>query len=168
MVRFVIRQHLKRSTTLVGRTTLPEFYERGELSPGYHKAGWGEFVQRFGHTGHRLKLIAGMTGAMNSLRQAGCPAVYIDESFVTGKIHPQDYDGCWDETGVDRGLLDPVLPDFNYERGAQKLKYMGKFFPAHYPARPDGIPYKDFFQIDRMGAPKGIVEIDLGELNDQG
>lgn len=65
-------------------------------------------------------------------------------------------------------LLDPVLLDFNYERGAQKLKCVGEFFPAHYPARPDGMPYRDFFQMDRTGVPKGTVEIDPGELNDQG
>lgn len=147
---------------------LPGFDERGKLPPGYHKAGWGEFVQRFGRTRHRLDLIAGMTGAINNLRRAGCRTVYIDGSFVTDKLHPRDYDGCWDETGVDMHLLDPVLLDFNYERTAQKLKYMGEFFPAHYPARPDGMPYKDFFQIDRMGVPKGIVEINPGELNDQG
>lgn len=48
------------------------------------------------------------------------------------------------------------------------MKYMGEFFPAHYPARPDGMPYRDFFQIDRTGVPKGIAEIDPGEPNDQG
>ena len=147
---------------------MPGFDRRGELPPGYRKAGWGEFVQRFGHARHRLKLIAGMTGAINSLRQAGCPAAYIDGSFVTVKLHPRDYDVRWDEAGVDVDLLDPVPPDFNYERGAQKLKYVGEFFPAHYPARPDGMPYRDFFQVDRTGVPKGTAEIDPGELNDQG
>ena len=146
---------------------LPAFDERGNLPPGLHRAGWTESVQRFGYAEHRPALIAGMAGALASLGRAGCPAVYIDGSFVTAKRHPADYDGCWDDTGVNTGLLDPAPPNLGCQRRAQKAKHRGEPFPAGLPAGPDGPPYKEFFQLDRGGEYKGIVEIDPGDLNDQ-
>ncbi len=146
---------------------LPAFDEGGNLPPGLHRAGWTEFVQRFGYTEHRLALIAGMAGALASLGRAGRPAVYIDGSFVAAKRRPADYDGCRDDTGVNTGLPDPALLNFGYQRRAQKAKYRGELFPASLPARPDGLPYKEFFQPDRDGECKGIAEIDPGDLNDQ-
>ena len=148
------------------RVMLPEFDERGNLPPGSHRAGWAEFVRRFGRTDHRLDLIDGMAGALESLGRAGCSAVYIDGSFVTAKIDPGDYDGCWDEAGVDASLLDPVLLNLGDKRRAQKTKYGGELFPANLPALPSGVTFKRFFQTDRDGASKGIVEIDPGDLDD--
>lgn len=146
---------------------LPAFDEGGNLPPGLHRAGWTEFVQRLGYTEHRLALIAGMAGALASLGMAGCPAVHIVGIFVAAKRRPAGYGGRWGGTGVDTGLLDPVLPSFRCQRRAQKAKYRGELFPASLPARPDGLPYKEFFQLDRDGECKGIVEIDPGDLNDQ-
>lgn len=144
---------------------LPAFDERGNLPPGLHRAGRAEFVQRFGYTDHRMALIDGMAGAIGSLGRAGCRAVYVDGSFVTAKQNPEDYDGCWDDVGTSTDMLDPVLRNLGDKRRAQKAKYGGEFFPASYPARTDGLPYIKFFQMDREGASKGIVEIDPGDLN---
>lgn len=160
-------QRLTRAAILAKRFMLPAFDEGGNLPPGLHRAGWTEFVQRLGCAEHRLALIAGMAGALASLGRAGCPAVYIDGIFVAARRRPADYDGCWDDTGVNTGLLDPVLLNLRSQRRAQKAKYRGELFPASLPARPDGPPYKEFFQLDRDGEYKGIVEIDPGDLNDQ-
>jgi len=146
---------------------LPAFDKRGNLPPGLHRAGWSEFAQRFGCTEHRRALIAGMAEALASLGRAGCSAVYIDGSFVTTKQHPGDYDGCWDEAGVNLGLLDPVPLSFDDKRRSQKAKYGGELFPASRLATPEGETFKRFFQTDRDGASKGIVEIDPGDLDDQ-
>jgi membrane protease subunit (stomatin/prohibitin family) len=79
---------------------VPLFNNDGLLPPGIHFCNWEEFVVRFGTTQHRLNLIAGLRTAMVQLRSAGCSTVYIDGSFVTHKLIPEDFDACWDENEV--------------------------------------------------------------------
>jgi hypothetical protein len=141
---------------------IPAFNSDGNLPPGVHWATWQEFVARFGTTPHRQQLLKGLKSALDSLSKAGCQTVYIDGSFVTKKENPNDFDGCWDLTGVDPKLLDPILLLFDNKRVAQKVKYKGELFPASGTADRVGNTYLDFFQIDRDGNPKGIVAIDLG------
>ena len=76
---------------------------------------------------------------------------------------PNDYDVAWDPTGVDPDRLDPVLLDMTNSRGAMKAKYGGEFFPASAQAAP-GIRFRDFFQTDRDGIAKGVVEVDPGAM----
>jgi hypothetical protein len=64
---------------------------------------------------------------------------------------------------VDPNRLDPVLLDFSNGRAAMKAKYGGEFFPASAMAVA-GVLYRDFFQRDRNGVPKGVLQIDLGSL----
>ena len=87
----------------------------------------------------------------------------LDGSFVSVTMFPQDYDAAWEPVGVDPALLDPVLLDFSKKRAAMKLKYGGEFFPATAMAAV-GVLYRDFFQKDKNGVPKGIIQIDLGSL----
>jgi hypothetical protein len=137
----------------------------GNLPPGVHEATWGEILVRYGYTPHRLALLAGLKAALDALREAGCTRVYIDGSFVTTKLDPADFDGCWEAAGVDPNRLDPVLLDFTERRAAQKAKYGGELFPAHAPADPVGTRFVSFFQRDRATAePKGIISIDLESL----
>ena len=99
------------------------------------------------------------------MRRAGCQTVYLDGSFVTDKPVPGDYDGCWEETGVDPSVLDPILLTFDSGRATQKAKYGGELFLASTIADPQGRRFLDFFQIDKdTGAPKGILALDLGGL----
>jgi hypothetical protein len=141
---------------------IPAFNSDGNLPPGVHWATWQEFAARFGTTPHRQQLLKGLKSALDSLSKAGCQTVYIDGSFVTKKGNPNDFDGCWDLTGVDPSLLDPILLLLDDKRVAQKAKYKGELFPASWAADGVGNTYLDFFQIDRDGNPKGIVAIDLG------
>ena len=104
-----------------------------------------------------------------SLKDVGCGRVFMDGSFVTSKVNPEDYDGCWDRRGMDlRKLLkrDPALLDFRNKRLAQKLKYGGEMFPADLIEASSGTVFLEFFERDKdSGNQKGIVEIDLGELS---
>lgn len=143
---------------------IPAFTEDGCLPPGIHLAMWFEFALRYGTNDHRKRLLQGMRGALQNLKQAGCPGVFIDGSFVTSKAYPNDYDGCWDATGVDPTLLDPVLLDFTNERAAQKAKYGGELFVAQGVERASGRTWVEFFQFDQDDNPKGIVAIDLRSL----
>ncbi len=125
-------------------------------------ARWDEVAARFGENRHRQRLLTGLTAALANLKSAGCRAAYLDGSFVTVKVIPNDYDVCWDEYGVDPAALDPALLTFDAGRATQKAKYGGEFFPASHIANPGGFSFYEFFQIDKMtGQPKGIIGIDL-------
>ena len=107
----------------------------------------------------------GLKAALDNLKNSGCRSVYIDGSFVTSKELPNDYDGCWEETGVDAALLDPVLLTFDSGRATQKAKYMGELFPVSTVADASGLSFLEFFQTDKdTGRTKGIIGIDLGGL----
>ena len=66
--------------------------------------------------------MTGLRAALGNLKGAGCRTVYINGSFVTSKELPNDYDACWEETGVDPEALDPVLLTFDPGRAMQKDK----------------------------------------------
>lgn len=140
---------------------IPPFNSDGNLPPGVHWATWQDFANRFGTTPHRQQLLKRLKSALDSLSKAGCRTVYIDGSFVTEKENPNDFDGCWDVTGVDPYLLDPILLNFDNKRAAQKAKYWGEFFLAQDSADDAGRTFLEFFQTDRNGNLKGIVGIDL-------
>lgn len=131
------------------------------LPPGVHSAILKEVKDFFATTIYRRHLFSGFERAINSLRIADCKTVFLDGSFITEKPIPGDYDVCWDTTGVDINLLDPVFLNFSDNRKEQKKKYYGEFFPANNLA--DGTaPFIDFFQIDKFtGKQKGIIKIDL-------
>ena len=144
---------------------IPPFDERGNLPPGIHKADWDELETRFKDSARRVELLAGLREALVALRDAGCRIAYVDGSFVTAKEQPDDFDGCWDAMGVDAGRLDPVLLDFTHARTAQKERFGGELFPAIARADPESEAlFLDFFQRDRDGERKGIVQIDLEDL----
>ena len=140
----------------------------GDLPPGVYDVTWDELVGHFGYTPHRLVLLAGLKGALDILRQAGCERAYLDGSFVTGKVEPNDFDACWELAGVDFDLLDsldPVLLDWTNRRAAQKTRFGGELFIAESAADPWGTTYLEFFQHNRnTGEPKGILAIDLRGL----
>ena len=107
--------------------------------------------------------MAGLRAALESLKRAGCRTVYIDGSFVTDKEAPNDFDACWEETGVNLYALDPVLLIFDQTRESQKAKYMGELFPALTIADLEGTTYLEWLQMEKITRkPKGIVAIDLG------
>jgi len=134
------------------------------LPAGVHVAPWAEVCSRYGWTEHRLKLLSGLRQALMSLKKAGCKRVYLDGSFVTAKEHPGDFDGCWEEAGVDPRKLHPVLLKFEAKRAAQKAVFGGEMFPASAAADTLRSPFVRFFQTDKAtGDAKGIVRIDLTE-----
>ncbi len=141
---------------------IPAFNQRGLLPAGVHKTTFPEFVKRFGATAHRRKLLVGLHAALESLKSAGCRRVYIDGSFVTAKLRPNDFDGCWDIDGVDAEQIDPVWLNFDSGRAAQKAKFLGELFPGQMSEGATGLTFLEFFQTDkRSGDAKGIVVIDL-------
>ncbi len=143
---------------------IPPYEASGTLPPGVHWATWQEIVDTFGSTVHRKRLLGGLAAALKSLRTAGCKAVFLDGSFVTDKAEPEDFDGCWDPSGVDPNLLDPILLVFDTGRRTQKAKYRGELFPSSAEADAAGRTFVEFFQQDRDGNTKGIIGIDLQKV----
>ena len=135
----------------------------GYLPPGVHPATWQEVARRYSVNTHRIALLSGLHAAAKNLASAGCVELLLDGSFVSEKVVPSDYDGCWDPTNVDPSLMDPVLLDFSNGRLAMKRKYMGELFPSSSFAAPN-VVFRDFFMTDRNGVPKGVLLIDLRTL----
>jgi hypothetical protein len=141
---------------------IPPFDERGNLPPGIHKATWKELEDRFGVTPWRRFLLSGLREGLDCLKRAGCETAYLNGSFVSTKVAPADFDGCWEPFGVNLDALDPVLLDFSAGRQAQKERFGGELFPADMVVEPERIRILDFFQRERVsGRAKGIVEVDL-------
>ena len=131
------------------------------LPLGVHEATLDEVKVAFATNTHRQHLFDGLVRGCEALRVAGCPALFLDGSFLTDKPNPGDFDACWDPSGVDAAALDPVLLDFSDARRNQKLKYGGEFFPS--PALADGTrAFVDFFQVEKeTGLGKGVILIRL-------
>ena len=143
---------------------IPAFDERGNLPPGIHNATWTEIVTRYATSTRRRELLDGLLDALHSLKKAGCRTAYLDGSFVTSKVHPGDFDVCWESAGVILDRLDLELQDFSDIRAAQKARYGGELYPADWHAEP-GVPFLDYFQRERITMqPKGILAIDLTGL----
>jgi len=100
------------------------------LPPGIHQASLGDVAATFAINAWRRSLFNGLVDASGRLRLAGCPTIYLDGSYVSGKPTPGDFDACWDPSGVDPGKLDPVFLQFENERQAQKAAFRGEFFPS--------------------------------------
>lgn len=140
-----------------------KFLSNGNLEPGIHLMTLEDFKTQFGYNARRQQLISGLILGMDHLRDCGCQDVYVDGSFVTTKEVPGDFDACWDFTGVDLAKVKaqyPALWTFSKGRELQKKIYQGEFFPYQAPASPTMI-YMDFFQQDKDGNPKGIVQLNL-------
>lgn len=142
------------------------FDSNGNLPPGIHQASWKEFVDRFGYNERRQWLLTGLRNALSNLKEAGCTIVYVNGSFITQKAEPRDFDGCWDWSGVDEDKVDPVLLTFSEERAAQKSKYGGELFPNCLEGVSE-LSFLAYFQRDKYtGEPKGIVQLEIGEIDD--
>ena len=141
---------------------IPEWKANGDLPSGVHFAAWREVQARLAFNPRRQRMLAGLQEACRQLRRAGCRLLYLDGSFVTRKEHPGDFDACWDVQHVDEDKLDPVFWDFAQGREAQKLRFLGEFFPAQLPEGATGRTFVDFFQVNKLtGKPKGILAIRL-------
>jgi hypothetical protein len=140
---------------------IPPFeLDTGKLPPGQHEASWAEVAARFGGNPQRERILRGLRAALDGLAHAGCRRVWINGSFVTAKAQPQDFDLCWDRTGVDPDALDPVLLDLSDRRSAQHAKYGGAVWPADFMVESGNTILTDFQRDYKNNRAKGIIVID--------
>ena len=135
----------------------------GYLPLGTHCVTWEGVVRLCGFTQHRAGLIAGLRMALLNLKLAGCSVLYLDGSFVSMKVKPNDYDGAWEPSGVDFDVVDPVLLSFGDRRKAMKDKFKGELFVADQLA-DSNVSYREFFRTDKIGIAKGVLKIDVGSV----
>ncbi|MEM9271727.1 MAG: hypothetical protein AAGA80_02015 [Cyanobacteria bacterium P01_F01_bin.143] len=143
---------------------LPNFDANENFPPGIHSCTWNEARDTLAFNPRRKELFEGLLRACEILKRAGCKTIYIGGSFATSKEFPGDFDVCWDDNDIELKFLfelDPTLLDFSNKRAAQKAKYGGELFLASTVADAQGQTYLEFFQKDRTGNPKGIVQISL-------
>jgi hypothetical protein len=131
------------------------------LPPGIHDATLPEIEERFATNEKRKTLYDGFRQGLQALKSAGCKVIFLDGSFVSDKLYPDDFDVCWEPTGVDDKKLDQIFLDFSHKRKRQKAKYGGEFFPSS--ANADGSRmFVTFFQTDKdTGKEKGIIRVQL-------
>ena len=141
---------------------IPTLQGNGELPPGEHPATVDDVEAVFGSSiGRRRLLMRGLRVAIANFELSGVRMFWLNGSFTTDKNEPNDIDGCWEYTpNVDIKRLDPV---FLGPRKAMKEKYGLDFFISNIAESESGLPFPEFFQVNREGEPKGIIVIRLGD-----
>lgn len=140
---------------------IPSLQENGELPPGEHEASLDEVEAVYGSSNDCRKLLMrGLREAANNFEWSGVRTLWINGSFITDKEEPNDIDGCWEYTPVvDSEKLDPA---FLGTREGMRDKYGLDFFIANIIEMDSGLPFPQFFQVNRDGDPKGIIVVKLG------
>jgi hypothetical protein len=107
----------------------------------------------------RRELLARLQEAALSLAIAGCPAIWLNGSFVTGTEEPGDYDGAWETAGVDTERLAEPFQGLDSPARTRRM-YGGALFPVTALADPAWSVMLEFFQFDKAGNRRGIVLLD--------
>jgi len=146
---------------------IPSFDHTGNLPPGIHSATHEEFVKRFVYNLKRKELYANLIRFIKDIQNTGCTAIYIDGSYVTKKLLPNDIDLCWENRGLDISTVHRQMPEL-WDQLGLRIKYMMDIFPAHIIEGNSGVLFIDFFQRDKMtGQSKGIVKIEIPQPHDK-
>lgn len=136
---------------------IPAFNESGYLPPGVYLATMEEIRQRLAYNTTRETLFHQLSLVIAILREANCPEVYLNGSFISSKDEPGDYDMCWEPTGVN-----PTEQLRQLLQNPQEVKkrFLGDIRPriSHPPYHIDLVNY---WQTDAGGDPKGIIAINL-------
>lgn len=118
-----------------------------------------EVQARFAHNEKRKQLFDGLEEVISILKECNCPEVFLDGSFITKKEQPNDYDLCYEPTGV---LATERFREFLRGRSTNKEKYRGDIF-VHMPVPPFYVNHVNNWQKDGRNedVAKGILRIDL-------
>jgi hypothetical protein len=134
---------------------IPPFDSNGYLPPGIYEATLAQIEKNYTYNLRRKWLFEGLTKLVKTLKTAGCKTLYLNGSYITNKLEPNDYDAVWEYEGVDN-TIDPLIRD-GLDNITIKRKYGGDIF-CHMPKY---FNYIEYFQTDWRGIPKGIIRIDL-------
>jgi hypothetical protein len=138
---------------LLAVTMIPPFDKSGCLPPGVHPATLDEIAARFGQLSELRHIQMESVRWMVELAQrAGVTRIVLNGSFVTDIMEPNDVDCV-------------LLIGTNYPQDIEAADAIEDGLPfleiAVVPTQPFDKLVKDFFATDRLGNPKGMVEIIL-------
>ncbi len=133
---------------------IPQLDKNGQLPPGVHRAAIDEVIARFGHgSDEREACGQSLQWLVPMCRRASIAAIFINGSFVTDCLEPQDVDCV-------------LLPGGEFVKGSDAafaieagLPYLSLQIIASDEERRYYLDYA--FVTDRDGRPKGIVEVQL-------
>ena len=141
---------------------IPELNENGLLPPGIHECTIIEVQTKFAYNNRRREIFSGLLLLIKDLKTIFSTAVYLDGSFVTSKVLPNDIDVCWDEGTGTKYQYEFVQMPILFNRDQAKLKYKADVFPANFMESGSQILFIDFFQEDKTtGERKGILKINI-------
>lgn len=133
---------------------LPAFDDYGNLPPGIHRCAFNELAARFG-TGsdEREAEVDELKTYFEIAKNAGVSRLVVDGSFVTDNPRPNDVD-----------IVVLVPPE--YDVASTTLEVDGKMWSRiHIFLALGEASFEkwacDFFAFDRLGNPKGVVEVIL-------
>lgn len=131
---------------------IPEFDDNGYLPPGVHLATLAEIEERFGSQSDiRRDQMESLRWMLEAAAKAGgVLRIVINGSFVTDVLEPNDVDCA-------------ILIASNFDKHSLAANDLRNGFPF---LTPDLVTEKDFrylvesyFDTDRDGVPKGMIEI---------
>ncbi len=134
---------------------IPLFNNDGNLPPGIHEAGIEEIGERFAYNSQRRRLFSKLLKVVSILKGCGCKEVYLNGSFIANEPFPNDYDLCWEPTGI---VPTPELKVFLKDVRDRKKRYLGDIF-VRLPQAPFYVDHVIAWQRDRDGNHKGLIKI---------
>lgn len=149
---------------------IPEYDEAtGALPPGEHKATLEEVKERYAYNHRRREIASGLEHVLGLLAARGVVQVWLDGSFVTSTLRPNDVDVIYvapdGSDPTEWGWLSP------YRRKDLKRHYRVDLwkYPSYQPHKK--LPYKvitikDLFESTADDTPKGIVSLTLAGAHD--
>jgi hypothetical protein len=139
---------------------IPAFDKNENLPPGLYTCKLAEIEARFAINEHRRSLFNKLIKVIEILKTANCSEVYLDGSFITAKTHPNDFDLCYETTGLQPTKSFKPLLTLDIE--TRQAAYGGDIFPR-MPEPPFRSDHVRLWQTDKNGDAKGIIRTVLRE-----
>jgi hypothetical protein len=130
---------------------IPPFTDSGWLPPGIHEATVAEIDARFGRQSELRRVqMESVRWMVDLALRAGVERIVLNGSFVTDIIEPNDVDCV---LLIEHGFPADTAAEAELNKGLPflELKLVGEIDFDEY--------VKEIFSTDRMGIPKGMIEI---------
>lgn len=122
-----------------------------------------EFKKYFGTNPERIDKIKSALKFFKIFHSCGCTTAYIGGSFASTKKNPEDIDICFDLTDVDDERLKEGFPEFFDLNERGKMRGRDKCHLFHFDSENTSL--FDLLTEDRDGNPKGLIKLNLKEIN---
>jgi hypothetical protein len=140
------------------------FYTNGNLKNDI-ALSYGALRQHFGFSEIRNQLMVNLLPLLKTLVETGCKEIFIAGSFASIEAAPGDIDICINAADIDVKQLYAILPGIFTDSGIAKLKQeQGIHIAIIYDQYTKA--YLNDFKNDRDKNPRGMIRIDLEDINE--